>query len=98
MQGFLVPLPTTHLGGAAFGEGMQRREAYTPCTLERWCNGTNGFDCRQPARIATPLEIPSGPYWRNVTGRTDRPPQCTFIELERDAVSPFPYVQVRRVT
>jgi hypothetical protein len=91
MQGYMIANPTDRLGGrhpAPF-----RWETYLPCRFEDWCNATNGFDCRQLNRVAQPLEIRSGPYHRNVTGRPERPPQCTFIELENNAISSFPYTQ-----
>ncbi len=78
--------------------GVSFWETYVPCTIEAWCNVTNEFDCAQLRREYLPLEIPSGAQYRNATGRTSRPTQCTFIELERDAISPFQYVQADNTT
>lgn len=92
MQGYMLPDPSPRLGGRPYTHSWP---TYVPCRLEAWCNSTNTFDCLQPGRRALPLEIPSGPLHRNVTGRAARPPQCTYIELESSATTPFPYVQVR---
>ena len=128
----MTPDPSRARGGQTHGRRVW--PTYVPCRAEEWCNATNGFDCRQPRRASDPLEIPSGPSHRNVTGktpttdlsshirahmhtdhsyalhpvahtlsshpctytytgRTTRPSQCTYIELEKDAISPYIYVQ-----
>jgi len=64
---------------------------YRPCFFSSWCNTTNGFDCRQAEQTYRAIEPPSGPMYRNVTGRMTRPARCMTMELGEDVFTNFQY-------
>lgn len=88
-QGFFLPFQDAP--NVASSIRHQRWPTYRPCYYDLWCNATNGFDCMQDRRVAIPVEIPSGPEWRMITGRSERPIRCDWIEVRKEAITHFSY-------
>jgi len=62
---------------------------YKACQVASWCNATNEFECQQQAMKYVPLEVPSGPAYRPITGRKTPPDACVLLELPLDYKLPF---------
>lgn len=88
-QGYFVPFQ----GGEIEGEDTNNTYwvSYVPCDVEGWCDETNSFDCSQESRTFFPIEVPSGPDWRAITGRKDRPDACLMLEILPQIVTHLQY-------
>lgn len=87
-QGFFVandPILSTY----KYSSNNLFRQIYRPCDLPLWCSSTNEFECDQLDIQYIEVEVPSGPLYRQETGRDTQPKKCMEIELPLGYEIPF---------
>jgi hypothetical protein len=84
-QGFFMPNPSTH----KYSTKTVALPTYRQCNREQYCNWTKEFECEQRRATFGAIEVPSGPSYRIITGRKERPNQCMNIELPISYKLPF---------
>lgn len=85
-QGYFVPNPSHHY--LATGDILSW-PTYKNCDMISWCNITAEFECDQLLMSYGIIQVPSGPKYRNVTGRAVPPVQCMEVELPISYKIPF---------
>eukprot|EP00981_Chlorochromonas_danica_P005114 scaffold1035_cov192-Ochromonas_danica.AAC.9 len=78
-QGYFDPYPgstTTTTGSTYFSVNFAAYPTYKNCDMQTWCNDTNEFECDQSDMSYDVIRVPSGPYYRKITGRKTAPTQC----------------------
>lgn len=90
-QGFFEPFPGTD-SKAYFSAKFAAYPTYKNCDLQSWCNATNEFECDQLQMTYDIIRLPSGPYFRKITGRKTPPMQCMNIELPLFYTIPYQLV------
>lgn len=91
-QGYFDPYPgltTTTTGSTYFSVKFAAYPTYKNCDMQTWCNNTNEFECDQSDMSYGVIRVPSGPYYRHITGRKTAPTQCMNIELPLTFKVPF---------
>ena len=87
-QGFFVPNDPV-LSLYKYSSHNLFQLLYRPCDLPLWCASTNEFECDQLGIQYLETEVPSGPIYRQTTGRVSAPTKCMEIELPIDYKIPF---------
>eukprot|EP00598_Pedospumella_elongata_P012679 CAMPEP_0185006192 /NCGR_PEP_ID=MMETSP1098-20130426/83933_1 /TAXON_ID=89044 /ORGANISM="Spumella elongata, Strain CCAP 955/1" /LENGTH=2045 /DNA_ID=CAMNT_0027534327 /DNA_START=353 /DNA_END=6490 /DNA_ORIENTATION=+ len=80
---------TEFTNSSLFNTTIFTANLYKNCDLQSWCNATNEFECDQTELVNTPINVPWGPLYRNITGRKTAPNQCMYIELPINFKVPY---------
>jgi hypothetical protein len=81
-----------------YANNLRTWPTYKACNIESWCNATHEMECDQQEMVYLVSEVPSGPEWRAINGRKDRPSQCMNIELPITYILPFELLRADNTT